>query len=103
MIIVNSVCGRWQVTIVGVSFWYTTTTRLTSQISFKTIAKKRVEKVFGCWVVLELFRRSLVFVAMIPHSVMVGFCNSPGTVIGLAQFNICKALEPQMLMKPNVF
>ena len=31
-----------------------------------------------------------VLVKMIPHPVMVGFCNGLGVVIGLAQFNIFK-------------
>jgi len=31
-----------------------------------------------------------VLVRMIPHPVMVGFCNGLGVVIGVAQFNIFK-------------
>jgi len=36
------------------------------------------------------FLRLGVLVKMIPHPVMVGFCNGLGVVIGLAQFNIFK-------------
>ena len=36
------------------------------------------------------FLRLGVLVRMIPHPVMVGFCNGLGVVIGTAQFNIFK-------------
>ena len=39
-----------------------------------------------------------VLVRMIPHPVMVGFCNGLGVVIGVAQFNIFK-IRPEDVLR----
>lgn len=48
-----------------------------------------IQMIFG-------FLRLGVLVRMIPHPVMVGFCNGLGVVIGVAQFNIFKVKPPEM-------
>lgn len=56
-----------------------------------------IQMIFG-------FLKLGVLVRMIPHPVMVGFCNGLGVVIGVAQFNIFKIRpEPEEIDGRNLF
>jgi len=55
----------------------------------------------GCLQMIFGFLRLGVLVRMIPHPVMVGFCNGLGVVIGTAQFNIFKR-RPDVVEEEDV-